>query len=99
MHDLATVTVTQTFASPTGSVTFRFYTSSDACTADTAFTAGTTKGTIALVGNPGVAHRSTDVSGLVRGRYSFKANWPGDTTYSGSTSSCELFTVTGGTSS
>jgi len=93
MHDLATVTLTPS-AVPTGSVTFRFYTSAAACTADINFSGGTTKGTIALDGNnPGVASPSTDTGTLGAGAYAFKANWPGNANYPGTTSSCENFTV------
>jgi hypothetical protein len=94
IHDLATVTVTPTFAAPTGSVSFRFYGTVADCTADTAFTGGTAKGTIALDGaNPGVAHPSLDTGALSPGIYAFKAKWPGDTNYTGNTSACETFSV------
>ncbi|HSX18136.1 MAG TPA: Ig-like domain-containing protein [Candidatus Saccharimonadales bacterium] len=93
IHDLATVTLTPS-AIPTGSVTFRFYTTVAACTADTNFTGGVTEGTVALDGNnPGVAHPSQDTGALTPGTYAFKANWPGNTSYQGSTSDCENFTV------
>jgi len=93
IHDSATVTLIPS-AVPTGSVTFRFYTSSTDCTADTTFNGGTTMGTVALNGsNPGVAEPSTATSALVPGTYAFKAKWPGMTGYTGSISSCETFTV------
>jgi len=94
IHDTATVTLTPS-AVPTGSVSFRFYTSVAACTADTAFSAGTAKGTVALNGsNPGVADPSDATAALTPGTYAFKAKWPGMTGYTGSISSCETFTVT-----
>lgn len=94
IHDLATVTVSPAFAAPTGSVSFRFYTSAASCTADTGFTGGTAKGTIALDGsNPGAAHPSTDSGALGPGTYAFKASWPGDSNYTGDVSDCETFTV------
>ncbi len=100
MHDQATVTVTPNFGSPTGNIDFRFYTSLQACTDDTTFSAGTTMGSIALNGaNPGVAHPSTATDALAAGTYAFKAKWAGDSTYDGNTSSCENFTVNQGTTS
>src|SRR5206468_2284984 len=54
MHDLATVTVTPSFAAPTGSVDFRFYTSLTACTDDTGFAAGTLSSHTLNGANPGV---------------------------------------------
>lgn len=92
VHDQAQVTVTPTFAAATGSVTFRFYSTSASCTADTTFTSGTPEGTIALNGS-GLAAPSTSTAALA-GTNAFKANWPGDTNYTGSTSPCEPFTVT-----
>jgi hypothetical protein len=94
MHDLATVSVSPAFAAPTGSVTFRFYTSLASCTDDTTFTGGVLKGTIALDGaTPGVAHPSDDTGALAPGTYAFKAKWPGDPNYTGNTSGCEYFEV------
>lgn len=87
MHDLATVTPSGTIA-PTGNVTFTFYTNS-ACEGN-----GTAAGTVALNGaNPGVAHPSNSTTTLTPGNYAFRASWPGDTNYQGSTSDCENFTV------
>ncbi len=100
MHDLATVAVSPAFAAPTGNVDFRFYVSPAVCTNDSGFTGGTTKGSIALDGaTPGVAHPSTDTGALTPGTYAFKAQWGGDTNYTGNTSGCETFTVEQGTSS
>lgn len=87
MHDLATVTPSGTTA-PTGSVTFTFF-NNGTCTGD-----GTAAGVVALDGaNPGIAHPSNSTAALTPGSYAFKASWPGDTKYSGNTSSCESFTV------
>ncbi len=87
MHDLATVTPSGTTA-PTGNVSFTFF-SNGSCSGD-----GTSAGVVALNGaNPGIAHPSNSTSALSAGSYGFKASWPGDTNYSGNTSSCENFTV------
>ena len=86
IHDLATVTPSGA-AAPTGSVDFRFYSTGAACTADTTFTAGTTKGSVALTATaPYVAHPSTDSGALTPGTYAFRAKWAGDANYTGSTS-------------
>lgn len=98
IHDLATVTVSGT-TPPSGNVDFRFYSSVTACTADTSFTGGITKGSIALNGaNPGIAHPSTDTGSLSPGSYAFKAKWAGDSSYTGNISGCETFSVGQGTS-
>jgi hypothetical protein len=92
VHDKATVGGV-TNGTPTGSVTFRFYTSSAACTNDTTFSAGTTKGTVTLVS--GVAHPSTASGALGPGTYAFKAQYASnDTTkWNNATSSCEVFNI------
>ncbi len=94
VHDSATVMVSPDFAPPSGNVTFRFYGSSAACSADTNFSGGLWSSTVALDGNnPGVAHPSTSTGALSAGTYAFKAKWAGDTNYTGNTSDCEVFTV------
>jgi len=92
MHDLATVTVSSSFA-PTGSVSFTFY-ANNSCDGD-----GTDAGNVALDGNnPGAAHPSSSFGPLASGTYSFQAAWGGDANYSGATSACEPFTVNQGRS-
>src|SRR5262245_56608159 len=86
MHDLATVTVTPTFAAPTGNVVFTFFTNG------TCEGTGSAAGTVALNGaNPGVAHPSYNTVALPAALPVFRASWAGDTNYTGNTSSCENF--------
>jgi hypothetical protein len=87
MHDLATVTVSGSFA-PTGNVAFTFY-GNGTCEGT-----GASAGSIALDGaSPGVAHPSDSTAALAAGTYAFKASWIGDNNYTGNTSLCENFTV------
>jgi hypothetical protein len=78
------VTVSGSGATPTGTVTFTF------------FTNGTCSGTGSAAGSPtlsgGTATSNTE-SGLAAGSYSFQATYNGDTTYLPSTGDCEPFTV------
>ena len=92
MHDKATVSGTVGAIAMTGSVSFRFYGTIAACTADTGFTGGTPKGTITIDSN-GVAHPSDSAGPLGAGNYAFKAQYSGDANYLGSTSDCETFYV------
>ncbi len=87
VHDQATVTGIAAFA-PTGSVAFTFYTTANDCTG-----ASVAAGSVALAGNPGVAHPSDSFGPLAAGSYSFKASYPGDSNYNGSTSLCEPLEV------
>ena len=79
IHDKATVTGSG--PTPTGSVTFKWYTTKD-CSGSY-----TTKGTITLDSN-GVAHPSSDVT-VPSGGGSFKAFYGGDSVYNGDSSDCE----------
>ncbi len=87
VDDKATVTGIAAIAA-TGNVTFTFYTTALNCT-------GTSvgAGSVALVGNPGVAHPSASQGPLAVGAYSFQASYPGDPNYNASTSVCEPLTV------
>jgi hypothetical protein len=70
---------------PTGTVTFTFFTSGD-CT-----TGAQGAGMVTLVG--GVAHPSDTAGPLGAGSYAFRAHYSGDSNYSESTSACEPLTV------
>lgn len=93
VHDKATVGGTSN-GTPTGNVDFRFYTSSADCTADSAFTGGVTKGTVAL--SAGLAHPSTATGSLAPGTYAFKAKYTSNdaSKWNDAIGSCEIFTVT-----
>jgi len=91
VHDSATVSGTS-FGTPTGNVTFTFYTASDQCTG-----ASVGAGTVTLVS--GVAHPSTNEGPLATGSYSFRASYSGDSNYNPSTGPCEPLTVTKANSS
>ena len=82
VHDKATVTG----FSPTGNVTFTWFTNGT-CTG-----AGTPAGTVALDGS-GVAHPSTTFGPLAVGSYSFKATYNGDSNFNASPGPCEPLTV------
>ena len=84
------MTPTPTGFTPTGSVTYRFF-STIGCT-DT----GTAAGGGALVG--GVPASSNPEGPLAAGSYGFEATYSGDTNYAGSTSTCEPLTISTGTS-
>ena len=101
VHDSATVTgislpppppppsaasISATGPTPTGSVTFTFFTSID-CT-----TGGSFAGTVTLVS--GVAHPSMSEGPLSGGSYSFIAHYNGDTFYAEADSECEPLQVT-----
>ncbi len=84
VHDKATVS--GSLGTPTGTVTFTFFTASKECTG-----ASVGAGTVTLVG--GVAHPS-DAGALPAGGYSFKAHYNGeDPNYLSADSPCEPLTV------
>ena len=78
VHDQATVTGSG--PTPTGNVSFTWYTNTT-CSGD-----GVTAGTVALAA--GIAHPSSNETVPVGGG-SFKASYGGDSTYNGSTGPCE----------
>src|SRR5437867_8662389 len=87
VHDKATLT--GAFGTPTGTVTFTFFTASSACTG-----ASVAAGTVALDAS-GVAHPSTSQGPLSAGSYSFRAHYNGeDPNYAATDSPCEPLTVT-----
>jgi hypothetical protein len=79
-------TVTGSGPTPTGTVSFTFFTNGN-CTAP-----GTSAGANIPLSATGTALSNTE-SGLGSGSYSFEATYNGDTTYKPSTSGCEPFTV------
>jgi hypothetical protein len=83
VHDKATVS--GSFGTPTGTVTFSFYSTIN-CTGSS-----TSAGTISLVS--GVADPSTNMGPLSAGSYSFKAHYNGDTNYADADAACEPLTV------
>jgi len=87
VHDKATVKGIEAFT-PTGDVSFTFYTSSDDCTGPS-----DVAGSRQLVGNPGIAHPSNSFGPLTPGSYSFQASYLGDANYSAAVSRCEPLTV------
>jgi hypothetical protein len=87
VHDQATVSESNPSFSPTGSVTFTFYTAASDCTG-----ASVAAGTVPLVA--GVAHPSDPQGPLAAGSYSFRATYAGDSNFNGSTSACEPLEVT-----
>src|SRR5437667_463621 len=70
VHDKATLT--GAFGTPTGTVTFTFFTASSACTG-----ASVGSGTVTLDAS-GVAHPSTSQGLLSAGSYSFRAHYNGE---------------------
>jgi uncharacterized repeat protein (TIGR01451 family) len=86
VHDLATVTGTQAGGTPTGSVTFSWYSSKDC--------SGPAKaaGTVQLDAS-GVAHPS-DGETVPAGGASFKAHYNGDATYKAADADCEPLDAT-----
>jgi hypothetical protein len=91
VHDSAAVSGQVGSTAITGSVAFRFYTTQAACTGDTTFGVGISKGTVSLVN--GVADPSTAATGLTAGNYAFRAKYYGDANYAASLSDCEPFFV------
>src|SRR5207245_1308418 len=87
VHDKATVS--GSFGTPTGTVTFTFFTASSTCT-------GTSvgSGTVTLDAS-GVAHPSASQGPLSAGSYSFIAHYNGDPNYTATDSPCEPLEVTG----
>jgi hypothetical protein len=83
VHDKATVS--GAFGTPTGTVTFTFF-SNSTCTGQ-----GANAGTTALAG--GVAHPSDSTPPLAAGGYGFRARYNGDTTYTAADSACEPLAV------
>src|SRR2546430_1583139 len=86
VHDKATVS--GSFGTPTGTVTFTFFTASSACTG-----ASVGSGTVTLDAS-GVAHPSASQGPLSAGSYSFIAHYNGDLNYTATDSPCEPLTVT-----
>ena len=87
MYDTATVIGVGGGPSPTGTVTYTFYTNA------TCSSSGTTQ-TVILSG--GIVPNSTLQGPLSSGGYSFKTAYNGDGNYLPSTSTCESFTVING---
>src|SRR5256884_9093412 len=87
VHDKATLA--GAFGTPTGTVTFTFFTASSACTG-----ASVGSGTVTLDAS-GVAHPSASQGPLSAGSYSFIAHYNGDLNYTATDSPCEPLTVTG----
>jgi uncharacterized repeat protein (TIGR01451 family) len=85
VHDRAVVSGT-TFGTPTGNVSFRWFTNGT-CDGE-----GVAAGTVALVN--GVAHPSDEETPATPGSYSFQATYQGDGNYNASTGACEPLTVT-----
>src|SRR5437016_161835 len=86
VHDKATLA--GAFGTPTGTVTFTFFTTSSTCT-------GTSvgSGTVTLDAS-GVAHPSASQGPLSAGSYSFIAHYNGDPNYTATDSPCEPLEVT-----
>src|SRR2546427_679578 len=87
VHDKATLA--GAFGTPTGTVTFTFFTASSVCTG-----AAVASGTVTLDAS-GVAHPSASQGPLSAGAYSFRAHYNGeDPNYEPADSPCEPLTVT-----
>src|SRR2546427_8152883 len=87
MYDKATVS--GSFGTPTGTVTFTFFTASSVCTG-----AAVASGTVTLDAS-GVAHPSASQGPLSAGAYSFRAHYNGeDPNYEPADSPCEPLEVT-----
>ena len=86
VHDAATVSGTG-YGTPTGDVTFTWFTDRADCTGPSS-----DAGTVTLAG--GVAHRSTSFGPLPAGSYSFRAHYGGDANYNESDADCEPLHVT-----
>jgi hypothetical protein len=98
VHDSATVDPGSTLLpTPTGDVTFTFYTKIDCTTDDTHLSTDAGKVTL----DNGVAHPSSDEGALAAGSYSFSAHYTPDAAssgiYKGGDSLCEKLTVDQGT--
>ncbi len=87
VHDKATVTGSG--PTPTGTVTFTFFSGPGALVCD-AQSVGA--GTVALDGS-GVAHPSNSEGPLAAGSYGFRASYSGDTNYDSSVGACEPLTI------
>jgi uncharacterized repeat protein (TIGR01451 family) len=87
VHDVASVSSGNASSTPTGDVTFTFFTNGT-CTGE-----GSPAGTVALDAN-GVAKPSSSEGPLQAGDYSFRASYGGDGNFVGSTGDCEPLTVT-----
>jgi hypothetical protein len=85
LHDKATVSGSG--PTPTGTVTFAFYSNAD-CTG-----VPISSSVVALVN--GVAHPSQSTGALDAGDYGFLATYSGNTLYDGSAESCEFFHIRG----
>src|SRR5207245_2651654 len=90
VHDKATVS--GSFGTPTGTVTFTFFTTSGACTGTSV-----ASGTVTLDAS-GVAHPSASQGPLSAGSYSFIAHYNGDPNYPPSDSAFVSLAVTALTS-
>src|SRR5437016_10009100 len=86
VHDKATVS--GSFGTPTGTVTFTFFTTSSTCTGTSV-----ASGTVTLDAS-GVAHPSTSQGPLSAGSYSFIAHYNGDPNYTATDRPCEPLEVT-----
>src|SRR2546429_2587455 len=86
VHDKATLA--GAFGTPTGTVTFTFFTASSACNH-----ASVVSATVTLDAS-GVAHPSASQGPLSAGSYSFIAHYNGDLNYTATDSPCEPLTVT-----
>ncbi len=84
--DTATVTTSDTVTA-TGTVSYTFF-ENGACSGT-----GTPAGTVILTLTGAVPDSATEGPPLAAGSYSFEALYSGDSNYSGSTSSCEPFSV------
>jgi hypothetical protein len=91
-YDTSSVSGEQGGIVPTGTVTYTFF-DNGSCSGG-----GTGAGVVSLDAAGKVPNSNTE-STLAAGSYSFQATYSGDKNYGGSTSSCEPFTVGGGTSS
>jgi len=81
-----TATVTRSGITPTGNVTYAFFTNG-ACSGS-----GSSAGTVALTSAGDVPNSNTE-SSLAVGAYSFQVVYSGDSNYPTSASSCEMFRV------
>src|SRR5437867_2294189 len=87
LHDKATLM--GSFGTPTGTVTFTFFTTSSTCTGTSV-----ASGTVTLDAS-GVAHPSARQMPLSAGSYSFIAHYNGDPNYTATDSPCQPLEVTG----